>query len=209
MATGGYLDNIRILLVEDNSFARRIVLEILKYLGAANVALAKDGEEAWQAVKKDIPDIVLLDWEMSPADGLELLRRVRRDPDSPNPYLPVIMITGYAERARIFAARDGGVTEYIVKPVSAKALLGRIQAVIERPRRFVRVGAYFGPDRRRKEKLFLGPEKRGQERKPAGPAIPANAEMHQDAINALFNPDDAPAQDTAETPGPNPPAAKP
>ena len=191
MTTNGYLETIRLLVVEDNSFARRIVLEVLKYLGATNIAVAKDGEEAWQEIKKEMPDIVLLDWEMIPVDGFHFLRRVRHDPTSPNPYLPIIMVTGYADRAHVFAARDGGVNEYVIKPMSAKALLDRIQAVIERPRRFVRIGEFFGPDRRRKEKLFLGPDKRGLEEK-AAPAVAATADMHQEEINALFNPDDAP-----------------
>jgi len=211
MTTGGYLESVRILVVEDNAFARRIVMELLKYLGATNVAVAKDGEEAWREIKKEMPDIVLLDWEMTPVDGLRFLRRVRHDPACPNPYLPIIMVTGYADRWHVFGARDGGVNEYVIKPVSAKALLDRIQAVIERPRRFVRIGEFFGPDRRRKEKLFLGPDKRGLEEKPAAPAIPATAEMRQEEINALFNPDDEPASSAAPSnqndAGPNPKTA--
>jgi CheY-like chemotaxis protein len=202
MMTGGYLESIRILVVEDNSFSRRIVMEILKYLGATNVAVAKDGEEAWQEIKKEMPDIVLLDWEMAPVDGLNFLRRVRHDTACPNPYLPIIMVTGYADRWHVFGARDAGVNEYVIKPVSAKALLDRVQAVIERPRRFVRIGQFFGPDRRRKEKLYLGPDKRGVEEKPAAPAIPATAEMRQEEINALFNPDDVEAP-PADPPNPN------
>lgn len=193
MSSGGYLEGVRILVVEDNSFARRIVLEILKIIGASNFIVAKDGEEAWQEIKKDMPDLVLLDWDMLPVDGLSFLQRVRHDPSSPNPYLPIIMVTGYADRAHVFAARDAGVNEYVIKPISAKALLDRIQAVVERPRRFVRIGKFFGPDRRRKEKLFLGPDKRGLEDKVAAAAAPVAADMGQEEINALFNPDDVPA----------------
>ena len=193
MSSAGYLDNVRILVVEDHSFARRILLEILKHLGATNFVIAKDGEEAWQEIKKEVPDLVLLDWEMIPVDGLSFLRRVRHDPASPNPYLPIVMVTGFADRWHVFQARDAGVNEYVIKPISAKALLDRIQAVVERPRRFVRVGKFFGPDRRRKEKLFLGPDKRGAAAKPGAPAAPLAADMGQEEINALFNPDDVPA----------------
>jgi two-component system, chemotaxis family, chemotaxis protein CheY len=190
--TSSYLANVHILVVEDNPFARRMMVEVLKYLGAIGIAYAKDGEEAWQAIARDMPDLVLLDWDMHPVSGLEFLRRVRHDPKSPNPYLPVVMVTGFADRAHVFGAREAGVNEYIVKPLSAKALLDRIQAVIERPRRYVRIGKYFGPDRRRKDKQFVGFDKRGLEQKPARPAIPATADMRQDEINALFNPDDVP-----------------
>ncbi|MBM3565091.1 MAG: response regulator, partial [Alphaproteobacteria bacterium] len=189
-----YLQNVRILVAEDNLFSRRIIEEILKLLGAAHIEFVKNGEEAWESIKKEMPDLVLLDWEMGPGDGLWFLSRVRHDPASPNPYLPIIMVTGYADRWHIFQARDAGVNEYVTKPMSAKTMMGRIQAVIERPRRFVRIGKFFGPDRRRQDKIFIGPDKRGMEdalaAKKAAP--PPEQIMHQDEINALFNPDDHP-----------------
>ncbi len=194
-----YLQNIHILVAEDNPFSRRIVEEILKILGATHITFARDGGEAWETIKQTMPDLVLLDWEMAPVDGLAFLNRVRHDPDSPNPYLPIVMITGYSDRWHVFGARDAGVNEYVIKPMSAKTLLGRIQAVVERPRRFVRIGKFFGPDRRRRDKIFLGPDKRGLEdavaAKKAAPS-PEQA-MHQDEINALFNPDDEPAPPSA------------
>ncbi|MEK7245256.1 MAG: response regulator, partial [Pseudomonadota bacterium] len=84
--TGGYLASVHILVVENNTFARRLVMEVLKYLGAVGIAYARDGEDAWQTIARDMPDLVLLDWDMEPVDGLEFLRRVRHDPKSPNPY---------------------------------------------------------------------------------------------------------------------------
>ena len=200
--TAGYLERVRFLVVEDNAFSRRVMKEILKHLGATDIVFAHDGIAAWESLKRDMPDIALLDWEMGPADGHRFLHRVRHDPHSPNPHLPVIMVTGYADREHVFAARDAGVNEYVVKPLSVKTLLDRIQAVIERPRRFVRIGKYFGPDRRRLEKKFLGPDKRGLEEleKAATAKIPATAEMGQDEINALFNPDDIPETPPADSP---------
>ena len=197
ITTCGYLERVRILVVEDYPFARRVMKEILKLLGAVDVTFVKDGDEAWQHIQNDMPDIVMLDWEMAPVDGLYFLRAVRHDPRSPNPHLPIIMVTGFADREHVFTARDAGVNEYVVKPLSVKTLLDRIQAVIERPRRFVRVGEFFGPDRRRLEKLFLGPDKRGLEEKVATPQIPATTDMRQEEINALFNPDDVPTPPAA------------
>ena len=188
----GYLSNVRILVVEDHDAARRMVMEVLRYLGAVGITYARNGVEAWNMIAVDMPDLVLLDWAMEGGDGYEFLRRVRHDPQSPNHYLPIIMVTGFADRAHVFGAREAGVNEYVVKPVTAKALLDRIQAVIERPRRYVRIGKYFGPDRRRKEKQFVGTDKRGLEKKVAAPRIPLTADMRQDEINALFNPDDVP-----------------
>jgi DNA-binding response OmpR family regulator len=75
--------------------------------------------------------------------------------------MPVIMLTGFPERARIVAARDSGINEYILKPVSPKMLYSRIRAVIEQPRRYVKTRIYFGPDRRRGAQEFQGDDKRG------------------------------------------------
>lgn len=186
-----YLEHISFLVVEDNMFAREIVREVLKVLGARRVDYARNGQEGYKKFKESPADVILLDWQMNPVDGLQFTRQVRKAPDSPNPYVPIIMMTGYSDRLHVFKARDAGVTEYLIKPFSARALFSRIQAVIERPRRFVRVGQYFGPDRRRQEKEHFGADRRGAAAKAAAAAAPApSQEMGQDEINALFNPDE-------------------
>ena len=96
---------------------------------------------------------------------LEVSRRLRTDPDSPNPYIPVIMMTGHTDRAKVMQARDAGVTEFLVKPISSRLLCQRLQAVIDRPRPFVRAKSFFGPDRRRRSSLDFG----GEERRSAQP----------------------------------------
>ena len=98
---------------------------------------------------------------MEPIDGIEMIKSIRSSNDDHLRYVPIIMLTGYSERARILAARDSGINEYLLKPVSAKMLYSRIRAVIEQPRRFVKTNSYFGPDRRRGEQDFDGPDKRG------------------------------------------------
>ncbi len=105
--------------------------------------------------------MAIVDFQMSPIDGVEFTRLVRNAADSPNPFLPIIMLTGHAAKARVEEARDAGVTEFVVKPVTARAVLDRINAVILRPRPFVRTGEYFGPDRRRRQDPeFKGPWRR-------------------------------------------------
>ena len=59
------------------------------------------------------------------------------------------MVTGHTERARVEAARDAGVTEFIAKPITTQALLLALVEIVERPRPFIRCENYFGPDRRR------------------------------------------------------------
>ena len=106
---------------------------------------------------------------MSPIDGVEFTRLVRNATDSPNPFLPIIMLTGHAERVRVMECRDAGVTEFVVKPVTARAVLDRLNNVIFKPRAFVRTSEYFGPDRRRRQDpAFEGPWRReGDDQKAA------------------------------------------
>jgi DNA-binding response OmpR family regulator len=95
---------------------------------------------------------------------------VRNAPDSRNPYLPIIMMTGHSERYRVMEARDAGVTEFVAKPLTAKSVLERIQAVIYRPRPFVRTADYFGPDRRRKDDPnYDGPRRRAADKAGGAP----------------------------------------
>jgi DNA-binding response OmpR family regulator len=86
---------------------------------------------------------------------------VRNDEHSPNPFVPIIMITGHTEKYRVEAARDAGVTEFLAKPITAQNLFARIAEIVERPRAFVRCDNYFGPDRRRHaQDDYAGPWRR-------------------------------------------------
>jgi len=70
-------------------------------------------------------------------------------------------MTGHSEKSRVYEARDAGVTEFVVKPITAKAVLDRMQAVIFHPRAFVKTDGYFGPDRRRNSaSSYKGPLRR-------------------------------------------------
>lgn len=146
---GMRIEGIRFLLVEDNDHMRRLVRLIIQSMGVESIIEARDGSDALVTMRQEgPPDILITDWMMSPMDGLELTRYIRKSEHSPNRFLPIIMMTGFAERKRVFAARDAGVTEFLVKPLSAISLFSRIQAIVEKPRQFVQVGEFFGPDRR-------------------------------------------------------------
>jgi len=98
---------------------------------------------------------------MAPMDGLEFSRTVRTAGNSPNPFVPIIMITGHTEKHQVEAARDAGITEFLIKPITAQSLFSRIAEVVERPRAFVRCESYFGPDRRRRNvESYTGPWRR-------------------------------------------------
>ncbi len=152
---------------------------------------AENGEHAWEIIRDSPPDLLIVDWEMEGLDGLELVKRIRNDPASPDRFMPIIMITAHSERPRIITARDAGVNEFVMKPVSAKTLFSRLNAVIEHPRRFVRTSEYFGPDRRRK-RIFVDYERRDTKKGEDVKALDdVNREMSQDEINKMMNPDKA------------------
>lgn len=162
------LDSLHILLVDDNQHMRAITSAILKSAGIRKVSETADGAAALDVLREHPVDIVVVDFNMFPLDGVDFTRLVRNSPDSANPYLPIIMMTGHSEKSRVTEARDAGVTEFVVKPITAKAILERIQAAIYNPRPFVKTETYFGPCRRRTGgQNYNGPLRRASDQ-PAG-----------------------------------------
>jgi CheY-like chemotaxis protein len=160
------LQSLQILLADDNQHMRTITAAILQSAGIRHIREVSDGAMALDAVRQNPVDLAIVDFNMFPLDGVEFTRLIRNSPDSANPYLPIIMMTGHSERARVTEARDAGVTEFVVKPITAKAVFDRIQAVIMRPRAFVKTDDYFGPDRRRSQSpTWDGPRRRASDQR--------------------------------------------
>lgn len=154
-------DRVRILVIEDNQPMLEICRTLLLTFGVGEVLTARNGDEGFEIFCKENPDIIIADWMMEPTDGIKMTRKVRNDSTSPNHYVPIILMTGFSEKKRVVQARDAGVTEFLVKPFTARDLYKRIAQIIERPRQFVRSGEFFGPDRRRKaDPVYKGPLKR-------------------------------------------------
>lgn len=152
--------SLKILLVEDNQYMRTIVREILKGAGIVDVREAHDGADAFELLQQFPADIAIVDFNMQPVDGIDFTRTLRRSPPHMNPMMPVIMITGHSERSRVEEARDAGVTEFVVKPMTAAALLHRINTVVMHPRDFVKSSKFVGPERRRRRDAFKGDDRR-------------------------------------------------
>ena len=158
-------DRIHLLVVEDNLFMRNLYSAILRAMDFEQIRMASDGSEAFELMRDFPPDIVITDAAMQPLDGYDFARLVRTARDSPDPFVPIIMVTGYHNRASVERARDVGINEYLAKPVTPAGLYARITQVILRPRPFVRTPAYFGPDRRRRSpNNYRGPFRRGTDR---------------------------------------------
>ena len=148
------LSRIKILLAEDSLPINKMICSIIDQLGVKNFDSVKNGQEAFDIFCKKRHDIIITDWMMYPMDGLEFTKMVRRHSDSPNKLIPIIMLTGHNSFNRVLKARDIGITEYLVKPFTAKDIADRIAYVINNPRDFIQCENYFGPDRRRIVDVF-------------------------------------------------------
>jgi two-component system chemotaxis response regulator CheY len=155
------LSKVRVLVLEDNNHMRKLLRGMLLAIGVGEVVDTADATQAYAKAKQMPVDFALVDWEIYPVSGLEFVRKIRTQRDSPNPFLPIIMVTGHTERERVTTARDLGITEFLAKPISAQSLSQRIEELIDRPRPYIRTASYFGPCRRRKRGgIFVGPERR-------------------------------------------------
>lgn len=157
-------DQISVLIVEDTQPTALMVRSILETFGVKKVFIARNGEDGFEMFCRHNTDIVIADWMMKPVNGIALTHMIRNEPASPNPFVPIILMTGFSEKNRVMEARDAGVTEFLVKPFFAKDLYKRIVQATERPRQYVRTQEFFGPDRRRvRDETYRGPRKRRED----------------------------------------------
>jgi CheY-like chemotaxis protein len=165
------LERISILLIDDSSFMLSLLARVFHALGARTIHRASDGQEAIKLIKSlhersgttegaSPVDVIISDYFMEPFDGLMLLNWVRRSTESPDRFVPFVMISAAADRAVVAAARDAGASEFIAKPFSVNSVLTKVNRLIDRPRPFIFCSGYFGPDRRRRDVPFDGKDQR-------------------------------------------------
>ncbi|HEX6957751.1 MAG TPA: response regulator [Ferrovibrio sp.] len=154
--------HIRFLIVDGNKLMCQLIKDILMMLGCHQVTTARDSEKAIGVLRSGGIDVLITEWNLKPRSGLELLDWLRTDVTSPDRMMPVIMLTANSEMEYVVESRDKGVTEFLAKPFTADGMYRRLVSVIARPRDFVSVKGYFGPDRRRQQLPFEGPDKRQQ-----------------------------------------------
>ncbi len=161
------LHNLTALIIDDNVHMRRLLRTLLIGYGLRNVHDAVDGESGIIALNRIKPDFVLCDYDMKPMNGIGFVKAVRHTCPPPLAWVPIIMITAHAERRRLETARDAGITEALLKPVTPRNLYDRIVQIVERPRRFVKAPEFIGPDRRRRKGTdYEGPERRSEDDNP-------------------------------------------
>jgi two-component system chemotaxis response regulator CheY len=120
--------NMNVLIVDDYKTMLRIIRNLLKQIDFNNVEEAADGGEALAKLKAGNFGLVISDWNMVPMSGLELLQEVRQD--SRLKTLPFIMITAESKTENVVAAKQAGVSNYIVKPFNAETLREKIEKVL-------------------------------------------------------------------------------
>ena len=143
------IKSLAVLVVDDNQYTRKMIRNLLLNCGIKDVFEANDGIAALDAIRSIAPDVVVLDWEMPLLSGAELVRIVRSPGVFPMPDIPIIMLSAHGERWRVVEAVRLGVHEFLVKPVSAKALYDRLVAIVSQPRPVVQLGDYYGPEPRK------------------------------------------------------------
>lgn len=120
--------NMPVLIVDDYKTMLRIIRNLLKQLGFNNVDEAMDGGAALTKLRQKDFSLVVSDWNMNPMTGLELLQEVRKDEKLKS--MPFIMVTAESKTDNVVAAKEAGVSNYIVKPFNAATLKSKLVSVI-------------------------------------------------------------------------------
>ncbi|MDE3015298.1 MAG: response regulator [Pseudomonadota bacterium] len=180
-----HLKNIHVMIVDNDQKIIAIIVRVLQCFGFRNIFEARDGFSAVETLRQHDIDLIITDWELlplkqhdiydlpsnpvvrsdqwspvMPKDGACFVKYIRLSKYSPNPFVPVIMVTGLGLRGHIEYARDAGVNEIILKPLTIENLCERISMVIDRPRCFVTSASYKGPCRRRERAALKGQAER-------------------------------------------------
>lgn len=120
--------NMKILVVDDYKTMIRIIRNLLKQLDFNNVEEATDGSSALTKLRDGSFDLCISDWNMEPMTGLQLLKEVRADVKLAN--MPFIMVTAESKTENVVAAKQAGVSNYIVKPFNAATLKAKLVGVL-------------------------------------------------------------------------------
>ena len=120
-----------LLLIEDDEAIAELIVWHFAREGFS-VRQTPDGEQALVLVEERVPDIVLLDWMIESLPGIEVCRRLRRNPKSAN--VPIIMLTARGEEEDRIRGLETGADDYVTKPFSPRELVARVSAVLRRLR---------------------------------------------------------------------------
>lgn len=120
---------MKVLVVDDYKTMRRIIRNLLKQIGFNNIEEAEDGSQALQVLRAQGPfGLIISDWNMEPMTGFQLLQEVRKDETLKK--TPFIMVTAESKPENVIAAKQAGVSNYIVKPFNGETLKTKMSSVL-------------------------------------------------------------------------------
>jgi two-component system chemotaxis response regulator CheY len=133
MTAAADLAGLSIMLIDDSRPVRTVLKTLLFGLGAAQVYEGHDADDAMVLACMSRPDIALIDYDLGMTTGLDLIRRFRTDPMSPNPAMPILLLAPVSLPHVSAGAEDAGACGILPKPVNASTLATRISALLHRP----------------------------------------------------------------------------
>lgn len=128
LSTAMKYNEMRLLIVDDISATRRVIITLLRKIGITDITEATNGQEGWDILQEQTFDLVLCDLAMPVMDGFGLLEKIRSDAKLSD--LPFIMITASDDQKAIIKAIKGKVSQYIVKPFKKEILQEKIDKVM-------------------------------------------------------------------------------
>ena len=149
------LAGLKVLVVDDSANMRELLVALLNAMGISDVTCAKDGDAGLEYFEHATPDLVITDGMMQPMTGYAMTSAIRALNDNgasgevKRSDVPVLMLSGHSEPEIVKWARDEGVTDYIVKPVSPELLYERVLVAISNPTHIVETASFRGPSPRR------------------------------------------------------------
>lgn len=149
------LAGLKVLVVEDSINMRNLLVALLNTMGITDVTCAQDGDAGLKCFATATPDLVITDGMMEPMNGYAMTSAIRAlsDDGAPGEYkrsdVPVLMLSGHSEPDIVKRARDEGVTDYIVKPISPQLFYERVLAAVSSPTHIVETARFRGPSPRR------------------------------------------------------------
>jgi CheY-like chemotaxis protein len=141
------LSRLTVVVVDDMDCMRNLVRGLLEVAGVRRIKAACDATEAWDLICGDKPNLLITDWQMKGKSGIDLVRDVRRSPQSPNPFMATMIMTSFSEEYRVHRALSEGISCYLAKPFSAAQFFSKLKFCVEDTRCFESSGDYFGPQR--------------------------------------------------------------
>jgi two-component system chemotaxis response regulator CheY len=154
------ISDLGVLIADPSPHMSSLVAAMLRVLKIRDIREVSDTIGTMKELKRRAFDVLIIDDSLK-GGSIELTRKLRASRNGGNGDVPIIMMSGLPETARIKEARDAGVTEFLRKPFSAQHLEIRLKTILNAPREFISAEAYAGPDRRRRHNSFTGKERRG------------------------------------------------